>query len=235
MSTYDLTLNTSVDNGQQQELPPIESYPAIEALLEDYKRRAVTNIRRCHLWGAIDLAVFWILWRWPGDLLMRTILIVCFLPVLGFLAKNLAWSRKIAGNVLSDWGEFEKALRSRIVQEQEETVLKNIDDELKTDYVCIQGFYLTKSWLIRLAFDLSDSKHKITCEPIIIMKLSGINRAVLKDFTAKNVGPFVGGGPRKIWLEYNNLTYCFCFLTRSRRKEFLDSLLERRPNVRIVN
>ncbi len=177
-----LPLTTSTANSQQQGLLPIEGYPAIEALLEDYKRRSAIRVRRIHLWGFVGTAAALLLWRWMegSDWIMRGLLIICAIQVWVSIVANLAWAKKIARSVLSDWNEFEKVLRTQFQDDQENAMLKDLDEELALGYTRIKGSYLTKSWLIRLDLDIPvDNRFKV--EPIIIMNLKEIKGVELKE------------------------------------------------------
>ena len=231
-------MSTSTDN-TTKELAPIESYPSINALLEDYKRRATIRVRRIHLWGFVGSAVAWLVWLWMdgSDWTMRGLLIVCALQVWVAIAANLAWAKKIAGSVLSDWSEFEKVLRSQFQDDQENAMLKDLDGELASGYAHIthiKGSYLTKSWLIRLDLDVA-TDNRVKIEPIIIMNLSRIMSAELVQSISRPTGPIVGAGSRRILIEFNDLTYTFCFRTFDQRKEFLDALIERRPDLPLLS
>ncbi len=44
----------------------------------------------------------------------------------------------------------------------------------------------------------------------------------------------VGTGSRRILIEFKDLTYTFCFRTYDERKEFLNALIERQPDMPIA-
>jgi hypothetical protein len=224
-------MNTLTDSSQQPALPPIEGYPAIEVLLEDYKRRATIRVRRIRIGLPLGAVAVCILWPLMDGGMLRALLIMAYLGILIPCLGTLGWAKRIASPGSTAGDDFVKALLSQSDKGEVETMLKDLEGEIESGYVCIKGTYLTKSYLIRLGFDSNDQSSR---ELIIIRKLSSINRAEIRNFNNKRVGPSAGSGPKNVTLEFKDTTFRLCFWKSESRSELIKAIIERRPDFPIA-